>query len=115
MNLYLNKAVINIHICIFPAPLCSPLPACTGSDYNVEPQLPWLLAASRSKGQQACRDTPGPFERCQAFLGLATALCLPLDHSCPRPGPRPLGVAGVAWAASFTVAILKGVCEDGCQ
>lgn len=32
----------------------------------------------------------------------------------PRPGPHPLGVARVAWAASFTVS-LKGVYEYVCQ
>lgn len=82
-ELYLNKAVINIHTCIFPAPSLQPLPTCTGSDYNVKPQL--LTASSQqSEDQQTCQDTLAQEVCCQAFLGLAAALSLPLDHFLPQ-------------------------------
>lgn len=83
-ELYLNKAVINIHTCIFPAPSLQPLPTCTGSDYNVEPQL--LTASSQqSEDQQTCQDTLAPGS---VLSGLPGPGC------CPQPAPGPLPTPG---------------------
>lgn len=78
---YLNKAVINIHIRIFPAPSLQPLPTCRGSDCNVEPQL-LTTNSQQSKDQQTCQDAWAP-GRVQS--GLPGPGCCPL----PAPGPLP--------------------------
>lgn len=83
-ELHLNKAVINIHICIFPAPSLQPLPTCTGSDYNVEPQL-LTTSSQQSKDQQTCQDTLGPGS---VLSGLPGPGC------CPQPAPGPLPTPG---------------------